>query len=93
MAFLSLGYHLGARTAIPLVQLPSQDIKAEESDEEDEYESVADGNLSSIKAGFMEPCKLVRLGGSYHVYSTEVKWKVLVVRTDLKMTQGKISAQ
>ncbi|KAI0343918.1 PTH2-domain-containing protein [Trametopsis cervina] len=49
----------------------------EESEESDsEEEDVADGDLSAVKPGFMEPCKLV-----------------LVVRTDLKMTTGKIAAQ
>jgi len=45
------------------------------SDDDDE-ESVADGDLSAVTAGYMQPCKLV-----------------LVVRTDLNMTPGKIAAQ
>ncbi|KAF8898368.1 peptidyl-tRNA hydrolase PTH2-domain-containing protein [Infundibulicybe gibba] len=47
----------------------------EEEDDEDCGE-LADGDLSAITPGFLEPCKLV-----------------LVVRTDLKMTSGKIAAQ
>ncbi|OBZ79663.1 putative peptidyl-tRNA hydrolase 2 [Grifola frondosa] len=46
------------------------------SDSEDEEGEVADGDLSAVKPGFMEPCKLV-----------------LIVRTDLGMTPGKIAAQ
>lgn len=65
MASLSLGYHLGARSSIPPVQLqpPSQDIEVQEAEEsdDDEDESMADGDLSAIKAGFMEQCKLVRV--------------------------------
>ncbi|GJE87793.1 peptidyl-tRNA hydrolase 2 [Phanerochaete sordida] len=48
----------------------------EESDSEMEEEDLADGDLSSVKPGSREPCKMV-----------------LVVRTDLKMTTGKIAAQ
>ncbi|KAJ2928745.1 hypothetical protein H1R20_g8213, partial [Candolleomyces eurysporus] len=47
-----------------------------EDEDEDDFEDVADGDLSAISAGFTEPCKLV-----------------LVVRTDLGMTSGKIAAQ
>jgi len=51
--------------------------KAEDENvDEDEDEDISDGDLGSISAGFLEPCKLV-----------------LVVRTDLKMTSGKIAAQ
>ncbi|KAN0121559.1 Peptidyl-tRNA hydrolase PTH2 domain containing protein [Russula decolorans] len=45
-------------------------------DEDSDEDSVADGDLSAVSAGFMKPCKLV-----------------LVVRTDLNMTSGKIAAQ
>ncbi|KAI0762618.1 peptidyl-tRNA hydrolase, partial [Fomes fomentarius] len=41
-----------------------------------EEEEDADGDLSAVKPGFLEPCKLV-----------------LVVRTDLGMSAGKIAAQ
>ena len=80
MASLSLGYHLGVQSTIPPLQLPSQDIKVQKEEEidEDEDESMADGDLSTIKAGFREPCKLVRLGRPYHVYSaTKVNGRYL----------------
>ncbi|KAI0085616.1 peptidyl-tRNA hydrolase PTH2-domain-containing protein [Irpex rosettiformis] len=51
-----------------------QSVEEEYSDSEEE--EAADGDLSAVKPGFLEPCKLV-----------------LVVRTDLKMTSGKIAAQ
>lgn len=36
---------------------PNQDAQSEESDSEDE--DVADGDLSAVKPGFLEPCKMV----------------------------------
>ncbi|EPS99137.1 hypothetical protein FOMPIDRAFT_1125073, partial [Fomitopsis schrenkii] len=45
-------------------------------EEDNEEEDVADGDLSAVRPGFTEPCKLV-----------------LIVRTDLGMTPGKIAAQ
>ncbi|KAG2023646.1 peptidyl-tRNA hydrolase 2 [Coprinopsis cinerea AmutBmut pab1-1] len=47
-----------------------------EDDTDDEDETLADGDLSAIKAGLTEHCKMV-----------------LVVRTDLGMSTGKIAAQ
>ncbi|KAG2154530.1 peptidyl-tRNA hydrolase PTH2-domain-containing protein [Suillus clintonianus] len=88
-AALGLGYYLGSRLgtqdAAPIVaptEPPSEPKNIEppkaepvvDSDEEDD--ALADGDLGAVKAGFMQPCKLV-----------------LVVRTDLKMTSGKIAAQ
>ncbi|KAG1784266.1 peptidyl-tRNA hydrolase PTH2-domain-containing protein [Suillus placidus] len=88
-AALGLGYYLGSRidtqdaapaTAQPIPPSEPKDKeppKAEpEVDSEEEDDALADGDLGAVKAGFMQPCKLV-----------------LVVRTDLKMTTGKIAAQ
>jgi len=58
-------------------QLPhDRPPKTEDREEDSDEDSVADGDLSAVSAGFMKPCKLV-----------------LVVRTDLNMTPGKIAAQ
>ncbi|KAG1757879.1 peptidyl-tRNA hydrolase PTH2-domain-containing protein [Suillus lakei] len=87
-AALGLGYYLGSRISTQDVALATAPIpplepkdkeppKAEaEVDSEEEDDALADGDLGAVKAGFMQPCKLV-----------------LVVRTDLKMTTGKIAAQ
>ncbi|KAI0005470.1 peptidyl-tRNA hydrolase PTH2-domain-containing protein [Russula compacta] len=48
----------------------------DENSPSDDEDSAADGDLSAVKAGLLQPCKLV-----------------LVVRTDLNMTSGKIAAQ
>ncbi|KAI9460244.1 PTH2-domain-containing protein [Lactarius psammicola] len=45
-------------------------------DSSDDEDSAADGDLSTVSAGLLQPCKLV-----------------LVVRTDLGMSPGKIAAQ
>ncbi|KAF8264423.1 peptidyl-tRNA hydrolase PTH2-domain-containing protein [Lactarius quietus] len=57
----------------PAVPNPKERVGHDSSDDE---ESTADGDLSTVSAGLLQPCKLV-----------------LVVRTDLKMTTGKIAAQ
>ncbi|KAH8100537.1 peptidyl-tRNA hydrolase PTH2-domain-containing protein [Cristinia sonorae] len=80
---LSVGYALGASSfrttsASPppkQPEPPTEETEEEESGSEDE-EDVADGDLTQVKPGMFEECKLV-----------------LVVRTDLKMTTGKIAAQ
>ncbi|KAF9459478.1 peptidyl-tRNA hydrolase PTH2-domain-containing protein [Collybia nuda] len=69
-----------------------------ESENESDDEEPADGDLATIQAGFTEQCKLVRLFPIKASYSTIQQCtseilKVLVVRTDLKMTPGKIAAQ
>jgi hypothetical protein len=50
---------------IPTVkeETQSQDYaaSAEDGDDDDEDEELADGDLAAVQAGFMEPCKLVRL--------------------------------
>ncbi|KAG5719302.1 hypothetical protein E4T56_gene13278 [Termitomyces sp. T112] len=75
----SLGFYVGARGSL----LKGADFTAATSknedtndEDEDEVEQIVDGDLSAVKAGTFEPCKLV-----------------LVVRTDLKLTPGKIAAQ
>ncbi|KAJ3526130.1 hypothetical protein NM688_g8298 [Phlebia brevispora] len=74
---LYVGYALGLRSAAARqTELPNAKPAEAHPDTEDEEEEVADGDLSAVKPGFMEPCKLV-----------------LVVRTDLGMTPGKIAAQ
>ncbi|KAG5648175.1 hypothetical protein DXG03_006130 [Asterophora parasitica] len=64
------------RIAPPGAKQNDQDDISEDEEEEENAEDIPDGDLSTIQAGFLEPCKLV-----------------LVVRTDLKMTSGKIAAQ
>jgi len=89
---LGVGYQLGTLTSSNSAATPSGHAKEpvpqpkeeaenaenanEDEDEDEELGDIADGDLASISAGFLEPCKLV-----------------LVVRTDLKMTSGKIAAQ
>ncbi|THH19713.1 hypothetical protein EW146_g1473 [Bondarzewia mesenterica] len=82
-ASASLGYALGASqtaraqtTPLEPVDPPKLANEEAENDSSDDDDDIADGGLSTVKAGFLEPCKLV-----------------LVVRTDLKMTTGKIAAQ
>lgn len=58
-ACLALGYHLGSRSVPPTTFIPSG-IREPEIPNEDREEDEADGDLSSIKAGLLEPCKLVR---------------------------------
>ncbi|KAF8624809.1 hypothetical protein AX15_005696 [Amanita polypyramis BW_CC] len=70
---LWLGYQLGSRC---LNVQPPFDATLNEDDGDEDEEEDADGDLAAVKAGFMEPCKLV-----------------LVVRTDLGMTPGKVAAQ
>jgi len=67
---LGIGFYLGSHSPPPTTPPESHD------DGDSDDEEIPDGDLSAIKAGFLEPCKLV-----------------LIVRTDLKMTPGKISAQ
>ncbi|KAI0936067.1 hypothetical protein AcV5_004303 [Taiwanofungus camphoratus] len=79
---LSVGYAVGVKSAAsaPARSLDSRNKpvpqNADVEVESDEEEEEADGDLSAVKPGFMEQCKLV-----------------LVVRTDLGMTPGKIAAQ
>jgi PTH2 family peptidyl-tRNA hydrolase len=73
-AALGLGYYLGSQMdtqdAAPAAQpIPPSEpkeplaSKAEpEVDSEEEDDALADGDLSAVKAGFVQPCKLVRAG-------------------------------
>lgn len=82
--------------ADPVVILPaSKNEDPAASDEESEIVEIADGDLSAIQAGTFEPCKLVcTTSHCNHLLSCQsYPTKVLVVRTDLKMTPGKIAAQ
>lgn len=70
---LSVGYAFGAHSASTRLLAeqskptslrqeppnPGKDVK--EDSESEEEEEVADGDLGSVKAGFLEPCKMVRL--------------------------------
>jgi hypothetical protein len=60
-ASFSIGYRLGQRTTTlpPASSEEPTEVQEAEVDSEDEDEEIADGDLSTIKAGFMEPCKLV----------------------------------
>ncbi|KIP11487.1 hypothetical protein PHLGIDRAFT_124884 [Phlebiopsis gigantea 11061_1 CR5-6] len=86
---LAIGYAIGVKSATSLSPETSSQAKTpasedasnvepqdEGSDSEVEEEDLADGDLSAVKPGYFEQCKLV-----------------LVVRTDLKMSSGKIAAQ
>ncbi|KDQ54728.1 hypothetical protein JAAARDRAFT_60193 [Jaapia argillacea MUCL 33604] len=84
LASLGLGYGLGVAYGRihPTPSTAPGDQKIEPAkrpqeieESEDEESEAADGDLSVVTPGFMEPCKLV-----------------LVVRTDLGMTPGKIAA-
>jgi hypothetical protein len=77
-----------------------QELKQDDSDNDEmgaEPSASAQG-LGSIKASLFEECKLVVkllhivLAAWTHRYTHPI-WKVLVVRTDLGMTKGKIAAQ
>jgi peptidyl-tRNA hydrolase, PTH2 family len=74
---LGIGYQLGSLSNSNPAVTPSNDTKecipepkemtekAEDEnvdeDEDEELEDIADGDLGSISAGFLEPCKLVHL--------------------------------
>jgi PTH2 family peptidyl-tRNA hydrolase len=68
---LALGYQLGTLSNSNPVVTPSNDTKEcipemaetedENVDEDEDLEDISDGDLGSISAGFLEPCKLVRL--------------------------------
>jgi len=60
----------------PPPAVPNPKERNHRHDSSDDEDSIADGDLSTVSAGLLQPCKLV-----------------LVVRTDLKMTPGKIAAQ
>ncbi|KAI0803070.1 peptidyl-tRNA hydrolase PTH2-domain-containing protein [Irpex lacteus] len=66
----------GKESTTPASQVNEQKEQAGNEGSDSEDEEVADGDLSAVRAGMLEPCKLV-----------------LVVRTDLGMSPGKIAAQ
>lgn len=92
MASAAAGFVYGASRA-------SRSERQTPHDEGSDEDSVADGDLSAVSAGFMKPCKLVRCFGIFwlvaHIITpmTDPCLQVLVVRTDLGMTTGKIAAQ
>ena len=70
--------------------------QAEGEDLSNDEDSSADGDLSAVTAGLLEPCKLVRSSSICCIITPltgPCVIKVLVVRTDLDMTPGKIAAQ
>lgn len=75
---MGVGYHLGTLTSSNPAATPSADTKepilepkeeekAEDvnKDEDEELEDIPEGDLGSISAGFLEPCKLVCLPRSF----------------------------
>ena len=84
---LGIGYQLGTLSNSNPAVTPSNDTtecipepkemaeKTEDEnvdeDEDEDSEDVSDGDLGSISAGFLEPCKLVRLiiRGIYFIIS------------------------
>lgn len=88
-----LGTHFGAKNVPPVAPLENKpEPEPEPEDSNDEDEELADGDLSSVKPQTMEPCKLVS-ACQHPAEDLSYHDQVLVVRTDLKMTQGKIAAQ
>ena len=83
---LGIGYQLGTLSNGTPAVTPSNDPKEiipehkekaedenidEDEDEDEELEDISDGDLGSITAGFLEPCKLVRpiiRGILYHFF-------------------------
>jgi len=69
-AALGLGYYLGLRFSgqnAAILPIPPSESKLKEKeppkeqevDSEEEDEALADGDLGAVKAGFLQPCKLV----------------------------------
>jgi PTH2 family peptidyl-tRNA hydrolase len=69
LSSLGAGYVLGARSSLPcppeVVERPAvlveEPAPTDIDEEEDDFEQLADGDLTAISAGFNEPCKLVRV--------------------------------
>jgi hypothetical protein len=55
-ASLSIGYHLGARHS----RLNVIAVQDAEDDNDEPAITDSDGDLSAVKAGLMEPCKMAR---------------------------------
>ena len=82
---LGIGYQLGTLSNSNPAATPSNDTKEfipeprkkvektedENLDDDEDEEDTSDGDLGSISAGFLEPCKLVRLiiRGIYFIIS------------------------
>lgn len=70
-ASAALGYYLGRRTSAlekhvssetrPATEEQEEQTQEDDDDNDEEEEDIADGDLSSISAGFMEQCKMVRV--------------------------------
>jgi len=65
---LGIGYYLGSHSASHLdsadaalnPQSTSKILEAShDTEDETDEEEISDGDLSAVRAGFMEPCKLV----------------------------------
>lgn len=97
------GYKLGSYPAIvpegPLEPAASATEKPnlqepKSQDSEDESEDESQGDLKSVKASLLEPCKLVSSRTSISPgYILTTFSQVLCVRKDLGMSSGKIAAQ
>jgi peptidyl-tRNA hydrolase, PTH2 family len=74
LSSLGIGYQLGTLSNSNPAVTPSNDTKPEPKleeiaekaedenvDDDEDEEEISDGDLGSISAGFLEPCKLVRL--------------------------------
>jgi hypothetical protein len=73
-----LGFYLGTRS-VDLQEssdLPAKDALRDD-DSEEEKDEMCDGDLSAVKAGYMEPCKLV--------CSLILRW---ITNNQLNMTEG-----
>ena len=79
LSSLGIGYQLGTLSNSNPAVTPTNDTKPEPKeraeaedenvDDDDDDEDISDGDLGSISAGFLEPCKLVRLiiRGIYYI--------------------------
>lgn len=94
----AFGYQAGLRSLSKPSISESKDIVPEtlaheEEGSDSEDEQAADGDLSSVKAGWVEPCKLVSALSVKRDSTLTSLLQALVVRTDLGMSSGKIAAQ
>ena len=92
---LAVGYLLSSRSFPSYSEVLESTISAKSLTESaEEIDEIEDADLPSVHAGAFEPCKLVRF--LYDLYCSGLDtslFKVLVVRTDLKMSSGEISSQ
>ena len=99
---LYVGYRFGSRSSQSKdsedYDDPPEEHEAEQEQEQlEEAENIQDGDLTAVKAGFSEQCKMVR---SVHFVLSFLLYQpcqslpqVLVVRADLRMNPGDISCQ